>query len=243
VSVQELASLKEKAKNLFESGQFDKAKYILNEIVDIDSEDSHSFYYLGNIFHMNGEIGKAIKAFNQALKINPAHTDSAIALSVLYNDIGKYDQAKKIFKETSKRVKRTGSSSQNVEDLHINKKFSQKHLELADMYVSYNRYDESLFEYDKAIGLDKENLNLRIKLAKVYAKKGLNSKAMEELSRLKNEHPEFLEARVSLGVLHFTTGNTLKAQTEWEAVLARNPRHEKAGMYLNLSKAATETVL
>jgi len=107
--------------------------------------------------------------------------------------------------------------------------------------MSYNRYDESLFEYNKVIALDPTLLNVRVSIAKVYAKKNFIAKAFDELKRLKNEEPNFMEARVALGVLYYGAGQILEAQSEWERVLSKDPKNSEAAMYLNLSRTATET--
>jgi tetratricopeptide (TPR) repeat protein len=231
-----------KGKVCFQNGEFKKARVIFNEILEADPQNIESLFYLANIFHRNGEIGKSIKAFNRVLELDACHTDASICLSVLYNDVGKYEDAKKIFDKANERVKK-GAIGGEIQDKHINKKFSLKHQEIADLYLTYNRFDESLFEYNKAIGLDLENLEARTKLAKVYAKKGFFGKAFEELRKIKNEFPEYLEARLALGILYYGNGNVLEAQSEWEKVLIKNPNHKDALMYLNLSKTATETNL
>lgn len=235
-----------RGKDCFQKGEYKKAKGIFNEIIEDPSSAGNvlieAFFHMANIFHIQGEIGKAIKAFNKVLEMEPGHTDASISLSVLYNDIGHYEDAKKVFDKANQRVKQS-SNQGGVEDVHINKKFSMKHLELADMYSSYNRYDEALFEYNKVIALDPANLEARIKVAKVYAKKNFMAKAFDELKKLKNEHPSFLDGRVALGILYYGTGKILEAQNEWENVLARDPGNSEASMYMNLSKAATETSL
>ncbi|HLW56944.1 MAG TPA: tetratricopeptide repeat protein, partial [Bacteriovoracaceae bacterium] len=162
-------------------------------------------------------------------------------LSVIYNDIGKYEEAKAIFEKANNQVK--NSSSQGLTDPHLNRKFSLKHYELAEMYISYGRADEALFEYNKAVTLDPDNLEIRIKVAKAYTKKGFISKAFEELKRLKNEHPGYMPARIALGLLYYGNGNIIEAQAEWQNVLSREPQHPEASMYLNLSRSATETNL
>ena len=231
-----------KGEDCFKRGEYTKAQKILSDLIDEDPKCVDAYFYLANIFHLNGEIGKAIKAFNKVLSLDPNHTDASISLSVLYNDIGRYEEAKKIFEVAGERVKSPGQGK-GLEDKHVNKKFALKHFELAEMYMSYNRFDEALFEYNKSVGLDPENLDARVKVAKVYAKKGFVSKAFEELRRVKNEHPSYMPARIALGVLHYSNGSILEAQSEWEKVLIKNPGNEEAHMYLNLSKTATETTL
>jgi tetratricopeptide (TPR) repeat protein len=225
---------------LFNKNSLKKAFMVFEEVLQVNPNSSEAYFYMGNIFHIQGQLGKAIKAFNKVLELNPNHTDASISLSVILNDIGQYEQAQKIFEKANKKVK---NETQGVQDPHINKKFALKHFELAEMYFSYNRYEESLFEYNKAYGLDPENLEIRIKVAKVYSKKGYISKAFEELRKLKSEHPAYIPARVALGLLHYGKGNTLEAQTEWQNALGKDPHNEEIQMYLNLSKSATETNL
>ena len=227
-----------KGKNLLDQKKLDAAQSVFAEVIDSNNQNSEAFFHLANIFHMKGEIGKAIKAFNKVLAFDPDHTDAAISLSVLYNDIGQYEEAKNIFNRANNRVKNDPTKS---DDVHINRKFSLKHYELADLYVTYNRYDEALFEYNKAIDLNPENLEARVKISKVYAKKGYASRALEELVKLKNEQPSYLPARLALGVLYYGSGKVIEAQGEWNKVLSKDPSSAEASMYMNLSKTATET--
>ena len=236
--------LLQQAKAHIAEGSMAKAHTLLSDLIESGAEKgilTEAYFQLGVVFHAQGKVGSAIKAFKKTVELDSNHTDAAVSLSVLYNDIGHYEEAKKIFKQTGERVK--NSSSKGLDDTHVQKKFSLKHYELAELYMSYNRADEALFEYNKAVALDRENLEARIKIAKVYAKKNFIAKAFEELKKLKNEHPSYLPARMALGVLYYGCGKVLEAQGEWQKVLAREPEHSTASMYLNLSKTAQETSL
>lgn len=235
-----LIKLKE-AYQAVDSGDFENALKIYAAIIEDDSRNIDAYFNMANIFHLKGQIGKAIKSFQKVLELDPHHTDASISLSVLLNDIGQYEKAQEVFEKANQHVKK--ETKGGVDDPHLNKKFSQRHYEIAEMYYSYARLDESLFEYNKAIGLDPENLEIRIKVAKVYAKKGFVSKAFEELKRLKNEYPSYIPAKMALGLLYFENGNILEAQTMWKNILAQDPAHADACMYLKLSDSATEVRL
>ncbi|AYF45943.1 anaphase-promoting complex, cyclosome, subunit 3 [Halobacteriovorax sp. BALOs_7] len=238
----EQEKLSKKAKVAFDNREFNKAISIYNELLDIDPKDADALFSIANIFHLTGEISKAIKAFKKVLEVRPDHTDAAVSLSVLYNDIGQYEEASKIFQVASQKVK-VNSKSSELNDNHIDRKFAIKHYELADLYLTYNRFDEALFEYGKVLKLDPENLEARVKIAKVYAKKGFVNKSFEELSKLKNERPDYLPGRIALGVLHYGKGDVLNATSEWEKVVSVDPLNNEAQMYLNFAKNATETTL
>ena len=228
------------AKELFKKNLLKNSFEIFEEITNINPKNAEAFFYIGNIFHIQGQLGKAVKAFNKTLDIDSGHTDAAISLSVILNDIGRYEDAKKIFDKANSNVK---NQETGITDPHINLKFANKHFEIAEMYFSYNRYEEALVEYNKAIALDPTKLDIRVKIAKVYSKKGFSAKAFEELRKLKAEHPSYIPARVALGLLHYGKGNTIEAQSEWQNALSKDPKNEEIQMYLNLSENATETTL
>lgn len=236
-----LSDLLKRAKEAFQKNDLKTAALFLNEIIEQNPNATEAFFYLANVFHVRGELGKAIKAFSRVLELDPHHTDAAISLSVIYNDIGKYEEAKAIFEKANNQVK--NSQASGVTDPHLNKKFSLKHYEIAEMYASYGRCEEALFEYNKAATLDPDNLEIRIKIAKTYTKKGFTSKAFDELKRLKNEHPGYMPARIAMGLLYYGNGNIIEAQAEWQNVLSREPQHPEAMMYIQLSRTASETTV
>ena len=227
-------------------GKLQEALVCLNKVIEDNPTSYEAFYIIGDIFHQNGEIDKAIKAFSKVLELEPTHTDAALALSILYNDTGQYDQGREIFEQIQASVKCSSKSSSGMigqGDPHLNKKFSYKHYELADLYMSHGRYDEALFEYNKTVVLDGNNLEARVKVGKVYEKKGFVAKAIAELNRIKREHPSYTPARVALGLLYFSHAKVIEAQSEWRKVLEFDPGNEQVNMYLKMCESATETHL
>ena len=54
-------------------------------------------------------------------------------------------------------------------------------------------------------------MSMRVRLAKIYVSKGFVAKAIDELTKLKNEKPNFLAARNALGLIYFSNGNVIEA--------------------------------
>ncbi len=236
----EVKHLKEKAKKFYYEAQYTKSLNVLNEVLTFERNDDEIYFYKANIHHIQGKIGSAIDCFKSVLKLNPDHTDAMISLSVLYNDIGKYEEAQKYFNQANSKVK---NGSNGVVDNHINKKFAGLHFEIAEMYFAYGRFDEALREYSKASTLSPNNLEIRIKTAKTLDKKGFKSKAQDELVKLKSEYPTSLPVRLALGIHYYSKGKILEAQSEWNFILNKDPGNKEARMYLTLSKSATEVSL
>lgn len=213
---------------------FAPAEKLIRQRLAADPSNPDTHYWLGVLYYFQGQVAQTVENLKKALALDPGHTDAAICLSVLFNDIGKYDDAKKIFEQANQSIvhKRTFG------DIRIDRKFAVKHLELADLYFRYRRYDEAIEEYGKASRLDPTTLEIRIRRAKAYAKKGFLTRSIQELQQLKREEPHYSPARVQLGLLHYSQGNILDAELEWESVLGFEPDNREAIAYLKMGKKA-----
>jgi tetratricopeptide (TPR) repeat protein len=223
-----------KIQELLGSRSYAEAERLIRERLQREPESADVHYLLGVCHYFQGKVAQTVDSLKQSLQLDPRHTDAAICLSVLYNDIGRYDDAKRVFEQANQSVvhKRAG------EDLGIDRKFAVKHLELADLYFRYRRYDQAIEEYGKAALLDPTALEIRIRKAKAYAKKGFLTRAVQELQQLKKEHPNFVTARIQLGLLHYSQGELLEAELEWESVAEIEPANREALAYLEMVRKA-----
>lgn len=214
------SALDQEIQALLGKREFGKAEALIRERLQAEPDSADAHYFMGVLHYFQGQVGQTVEHLRRTLAIDPHHTDAAICLSVLYNDIGKYDDAKKVFEQANQSVahRRTGTIQE------IDRKFAVKHMELADLYFRYRRYDEAIDEYGKAALLDPTTLEIRIRRAKAYAKKGFLTRSMQELQALKNEHPDYHPARIQLGLLHYSQGNILDAELEWEKSFRPIPR-------------------
>lgn len=224
----------QRIQELLNQKDFAKADEMIHARLKNDANSADAYYLLGVSQYFQGKVGPTIQYLKKSLEIDPRHTDSAICLSVLLNDLGKYEDAKKIFEQANYSVihKREGMVS------GIDQKFSVKHLELGDLYFRYRRYDEAIEEYSKAALLNPHHYDTRIRRAKAYARKGYVTRAMQDLQALKHERPDFLPGLIQLGLLHYSQGNLIDAEIEWESVLRIQPNHREAASYLELAKQA-----
>lgn len=220
--------------DLISRREFGSAETLIQKKLATDPQSADAFYLLGVLNYFQGKITPTVDNLKKALSLEPSHTDAAICLSVLYNDVGRYDEARRVFEQANQSVAHRRSSSESG----IDKKFAVKHLELADLYFRYRRYDEAIEEYTKAAVLDPTTLDIRIRRAKALAKKGFVTRAMQELEQLKAEQPRFIEARIQLGLLQYSQGNVLDAELEWETVLDIDASNREAIAYLEMAKKA-----
>ncbi|MFC2074643.1 tetratricopeptide repeat protein [Bdellovibrionota bacterium] len=202
-----------------------------------NNSSSEAFAQLGNLYYDQGKFNRAISAFQRTLQIDPHHTDAAISLSVLYNDIGRYEEAEIVFLRAREAIER----KRDGRDPFIDNKIARKHAEVGDLYTKYRRYDEALEEYIKAFTLKEDFPQVKLKMAKIFELRGQHHKALRELKKLKTVNSDYLPARIQLGLLHYSKGKVIEAIKEWEKVLDRDPSHQEAQMYLRMAREATIT--
>lgn len=234
----EISTLSEGAKDrkiqdLIFRKQFDAAEKMIGEKLVRHPESADGYFLRGVLAYFKGAIKPTLENLKKSLALDPKHTDAAICLAVLLNDLGKYEEAKKVFEQANQSVE---SPNPRI-NIAVDRKFAVKHLELADLYLRYKRYDESIEEYGKAILLDPQTLDLRIRRAKAMAKKGALARAIQELQTLKQEHPHYYSARNQLGLLLYQQGHILDAEIEWEGVLQTDPNNKEAVAYLQMVRA------
>ena len=107
----------------FTADRYAEAEPLLNQLVLRNSKRPEVFHMLGTIYYDQGKFNKAIRSFRRALELNPGYTDSSVGLSVILNDLGRYEEGQKVFDEARAML---SVKSPSV-DHHLNERFSVKH--------------------------------------------------------------------------------------------------------------------
>jgi tetratricopeptide (TPR) repeat protein len=197
---------------------------------------------LGTIYYDQGKFNKAIKTFRRALEIDPTFTDASVGLSIILNDLGRYEEGKKVFMDAQAALDRKSSTV----DSYAQEKLALKHDELGELYFQYKRFDEALEQYQRALSMSNRKSELRMKIVECYLRRNTGddqAEAMRELKGLTNEYPTFVPARLKLGLLYYNSRQVVAAIEQWETVLLRDPEHPVALKYLQMAQQTGSTLL
>jgi Tfp pilus assembly protein PilF len=206
------------------------AEKTLEQAILMNNQVADAFHLLGYVYSKRGKFKKAILSFQRALHLDPFHTEAAIALSSLYNDVGKYKEGAAVFYKTKKRLDRTLPGH----DPRINEGLAQRHFELGLMYLRFERFQEAHHEFAKALNLQPENILAAVHMAKCLSRSGDKSSAVSFLKKTLDTHPRSVEARIQLGVLYHSLQQLHDAHREWQEVLSMDPENKSAQMYLSM---------
>ncbi len=227
------------ARGYFISGNYKMAEPILNQMLLNGTRNPEVFQMLATLFYDKGQFNKAIKTFRRALEIDPTYTDASVGLSIILNDLGKYEEGKQVFIEAQSQLdKKTGR-----QDPHLDEKLASKHEELADLYYQYRRFSEALEQLLKAQKLSTRKAEITMRISEVYVQLGHSDRAIKDLKALIREYPHFIPARLKLGVIYYNSNNVAEATEQWENILMRDPEHPEALRMLKMAQAAGITTV
>jgi tetratricopeptide (TPR) repeat protein len=231
------------AKESFVKGNYKIAEPILQQMVLNGSRNPEVYQMLATISYDKGQFNKAIKTFKRALEIDPTYTDASVGLSIILNDLGRYDEGKRVFEEARSLLDRRNGNSSGRIDPYIEEKLASKHEELADLYFQYMRYNESLEQLFKAQKLSARKAEITLRICECYVKLGESPRAVKDLRTLIREFPQLIPARMKLGTILYNMNNVAEAAEQWENVLVREPGHAEATQLLRMAQTAGITTI
>jgi tetratricopeptide (TPR) repeat protein len=221
------------ATELFEAGNYAQAKPLLTKLLQTNPKGyADVFNKLGVICHQEGELPQAADYFERALKLNPKYTEVSLNLAVTYSEMGRYEEADRIFSQAASVVR----SEPDSVDPFILGKLANEHGKLGDQYHFLGRYDDAIEEYQKALRLRPSFADIHTKLGIAYRDKGDLDHAILQLSRSKEINPKYLPTYIQLGITFYIKGFVDLAMEEWEAAQKIDPTGRQASVYLSLAK-------
>jgi tetratricopeptide (TPR) repeat protein len=217
----------------YQKREFDKAEYLLRQVVTETDRLADVFDMLGVIAHSRGDFVLAERQFEKAVSLNPNYTEAQLNLMVTYNDLGKYDKARELYAQ----IRHRGQGGAVLSDPFAKGKIANLHAEVSQAYLDAGMMPEAIHELEHAVALCPHFCDLRTRLATLYRDTGSPERAREQLYVALEYNNRFAPARVMLGVLLLTAGDGEAALREFESALAADPEHRSAQMYLRLATA------
>lgn len=228
-----LSQLIAEGKYLFKSQKYRQAEELFKLVLKQRKEFADVQNYMGLIAYQDGRFGEAIGYFKKALSINPRYTEALLNLSILYNDVGDHDSAKKLVERQRRDAKSVGTRM----DPFIRSKLANKHAEVADLYHGVGAFREAVDEYKKALALEEGYVDLKTQMAICLRENGDVKTALEELKEAVKKNGRFADAQIQLGVTQFALGKKAEAKKTWQSVVKKFPTNKTVKMYLRLAGA------
>lgn len=214
----------------FKHGEFDEARQCFEMVLEQEPHLAEVHSKLGVIYHSDGKFQKASKAFRRALELNPNYTEAALNLVITLNESGKFAEAEDAFNRAA-NVVQTASLSL---DPFIKGKLAGMHVETADAYNAISWFNEAIHEYNMALKMRPDSVEILTKLGLSHREKGDLNGAIHYLKQAKDFNPSYVPVLLHLGLTFFKQGRRDLAIAEWRLALKSNPDSKEASTFLRL---------
>jgi tetratricopeptide (TPR) repeat protein len=225
----------DRGRELYSSGDYDKAAKSLLPVLKAGHRFADVFHMMGVIYAQRGFPKRAQGMFEEALKVNPGYTEAAMNLAVIYNEEGRYEDARKVHQRLmAARPKAVRSAV----DAFVLAKLANQHAALADAYEEAGFVKEAIAERVRALDLCPGFVDIRSQLAATYHATADLKSAVREYERVKKENARLVGPRLRLGLTYYALGRSADAAREWREVAGIEPENKFAKMYLRMVESA-----
>ncbi len=216
--------------------EYHRAMEYLDQVLERNGRYADVYNMLGVIRHDQGRLEEAQAAFEEAMAINPDYTEAALNLSVIYNAMGRYAEAKRIYVAVNERTE----AGVGGVDTFAKGRIANMHAEVAEAYRSCGLLGEAIAELDRALLLCPEFLDLRCRQARFQADQGDVAGAQGTLRDVLAVDDSFVPALLGLGLLCLGKGEASVARDHFEQVLRIEPGHQVGEVYAAMAKRREE---
>ena len=216
------------ARDYFDRGLYDDAVRETEEALELVPNFPDLHHQLGLALSMSGDRERSVIAFRKALELNPNYLEARLNLAIVYNELGRYDEALQEF-TTQERPRDPDHRNLSPD---VRTYLADAHVMLGDTYRNLGMYVDASQEYQKALKVAPQFLDVKNKLGAVYCDMELYADAEAELRAALAQNPRYVDARVTLGVVLYRSGRRHRAREEWVACLGERPTDVRARAYI-----------
>ncbi len=217
----------------YQAGEYELARPHLEAVRDAHDDFADVHNMLGFIHYEQGRPDDACREFERALKINPRYTEAALNLSVVYNELGRYDEGRKLYEQVHNS---RGSGGLDELEPMARGKIANMHRDLGDAYSAVGLLEHAIKEYRKALRICPTFVDIRTKLANGLRDMGRYDDAIDEFQAICDLSPDYIPGRTHYGVMLWRQGRIREARVQWKEVLDRDANNRSCQVYMSMTE-------
>jgi predicted TPR repeat methyltransferase len=234
-----------------QQNNLETAAALLKHAISIDKKNSSLYNSIGNVFKNQDKLKEASKAYEKALDLDPKSTAAHNNLAIVLNKLGDKESAEKHYRLAlalqpgyteahynlglllgQNEVTITEAIEHFLTIIKLDPEHAASaHEQVAQIFFKQNQIDTAIEHYQKAIALDKHNLEVHKNLGALLAQKGELVEATYHLRKVLAADSKNTEALSNLGAIFIQEKNLEEALKCYLSVINLAPSFEA---YYNL---------
>ena len=203
----------EKANTLISEGKLDSALSILNEAIQLDSNNAAIYEKLGWFYKLQNDYEKALANYDKAVKLDPNNGEAYNGRGECYKALGDKDKARADFSQSKKIVT------------------AREKIRMARKLCDEEKYDEATPFASDSLALNPKNAWAWSTFGNIYSGKRDYEKGIFYYQKAIELNPKIGEAYNGLGYAYMELSNYDKAITYFSKAMEFRPFHASALTY------------
>ena len=235
----------------YKKGLFQKAVEYYSKAISISGKDAY-LYNLGAVYRQANVPEGALKAYQQALAVNPYSSKMYFMIGNVYldkndpeNAAKNYELGLKLEPGSAEMLTNLGVAyaqlKKNAEALNafnrslaINPRIAESYYSMGFVYHAQKDYPNAINAYIKALNINPSMIQAWTSLALTYTESGRADKAPECYQNITKLRPNNPDDWNNLGISYGILGDNAKAIAAWQQALKLSPGYANAR--LNIEK-------
>ncbi len=237
-------------------GYWKDGEALFRHVLGITDNNPIAHNNLGIALVPKGQLGEAIRQYQEALRLKPDYADAYNNLGNALGLQGQTDEAIRQFQEALRLKPDYADAHKNLgialftkgqldeaigqfqEAVHFKPDYAQAHNYLGSAFGLKGQLDEAVRQFQEAVRLKPDYAEAYNGLGTALAKKGQFDEALSQFQEAVRLKPDYVEARNNLGVALSNKGQTDEAMQQFQEALRLKPDYAEASKNLDAVRAA-----
>jgi len=208
-----------------QSGRPEQALDYVTRAFGIDSTDTNTWLVLARLENQVGDPSRAIHRMQELLRVDPWSYTAIFELGRSYQKLDQTKTSAQLF-ERSNQLREVMQPVELLENTVLSdpSNFANR-VRLADANRQIQRYDHAVRQYQAALILRPENLDLASNLGTLYLQMGKKSDAIDLFRSVLNKDPQHLATLLNVALLRIEEGDFRQSRIFFDKASAINPDH------------------
>lgn len=173
---------------------------------------------------------EALRAFDEAIRLNPRYVEAHLNRSIILSDLGRAAEAEEALSHAQDLGRPDSSGFPSV----VANRLANMHAELGRAYGAAGALAAATEQYRTALSLRPNFADLRLELARSLLQAGEIEEATRELDDIMTSRPQWLEAMLLRGLAAYLAGDLERAKSVWDGASERYPEESRLETYRSM---------
>ena len=218
------------ARERFAARDYRGAALLLASAIDAGQGYADAYHMLGLCHALMESREEALRAFDEAIRLNPRYVEAHLNRSIILSDLGRAAEAEAALSHAQDLGGPDSSGFPTV----VANRLANMHAELGRAYREAGAKSEATAQFRTALTLRPNFADLRLELARSLLDSGEIENATRELDDIMITRPQWLDAMLLRGLSAYLAGDLERAKSVWDSASERYPEESRLETYRSM---------